>query len=183
MLSSQIKEYTKEAHQQLEKIVIGKLKNIKNDGDYATLLKYFYAYFSSLEKAIAPFIDKNVLVDFPDRRKADRLKHDIISLGGSVEDLPAVETPNIQSAAAAMGALYVMEGSVMGGSIIVGMLQTNGITKGLDFFSGYGAETQDMWQQFISALNTTAKNEQETEEIVKSAKATFTNFAKAFDRQ
>jgi heme oxygenase len=74
MLSSNIKEATKEAHLQLERIVVQKLKAIRSNADYADLLRYFYAYFSSLEKAILPYITTELLPDYKDRRNSSYIK-------------------------------------------------------------------------------------------------------------
>lgn len=181
MLSTQIKEDTKDAHLQLEKIVVTHLKMVRSETDYAHLLRYFYAYFTTLEQAIAPFITESILADFSTRRKADRLADDIMALGDSIENLPVVKMPEINSGADAMGALYVMEGSVMGGSIIIGMLQKYGITKGFEFFSGYGPDTGKMWTAFIDALNQFTHVEKQ-QEAIETARATFANFALAFQQ-
>jgi heme oxygenase len=48
MLSDKIKDATKPAHLNLEKIVVQQLKSIKNNEDYAAFLKKFYTiYFSA----------------------------------------------------------------------------------------------------------------------------------------
>lgn len=70
MLSIHIKNDTIQAHQLLEKIVVQRLKSIYSYADYAELLKYFYAYFSKLEEAIAPFITDKLLPDYKERRSA-----------------------------------------------------------------------------------------------------------------
>ena len=181
MLSTQIKEDTKDAHLQLEKIVVNHLKKVRSETDYAILLRYFYAYFTTLERTIAPFVTESILADFSTRRKADRLADDILALGESIENLPVVKMPEINSGADAMGALYVMEGSVMGGSIIIGMLQKYGITKGFEFFSGYGPATGKMWAEFIDALNQFVNTEQQ-QQAIETAKITFSNFALAFQQ-
>jgi len=180
MLSTKIKEATKEAHQQLEKKVIFKLKGIRNNADYADLLKYFYAYFNTIEQVIKPYLTEQVLPDYAMRRNSGYLKQDIKELGGSVSELPYVQAPQIGSTIEALGALYVMEGSIMGGSIIVQMLAKYGVTKGTSFFSGYGESTGEMWGKFITVLNSEAKDEKQEILAIKSANTTFSNFGKAF---
>lgn len=180
MLSTNIKETTKTAHIQLEKRVVQHLKAITSYEDYAEFLKCFYAYFSELEKVIMPFITKELLPDYKARRNSTSLKNDILESGYTVQGLPDVAMPQIGNALGAFGALYVMEGSVMGGSIIVEMLRKRGIVKGVTFFSGYGEETGKMWGTFISVLNNLTGSAQEQDIVIQAAEATFNNFGLVF---
>lgn len=180
MLSTKIKEYTKDAHQQLEKKVVLQLKNIRSNEDYAALLRYFYAYFNAVERAIKPYITEQVLPDYAERRHSGYLKADIEELGGTTEQLPAVQVPKISNVIEALGALYVMEGSIIGGSIIVQMLAKYGITQGVSFFSGYGDATAQMWGKFIAVLNEQVRDEKQENQAIKSANYTFRNFSEMF---
>lgn len=180
MLSTEIKEGTKEAHLHLEKKVIQKLKAIRSNADYADFLKHFYAYFSHLEKAIAPYITDELLPDYKQRRNSAYLKKDIEELGFDITNLPLTTVPKINSALQAMAALYVMEGSIMGGSIIVKMLEKGGITQGVSFFSGYGEATGRMWGTFIEVLNGQSNNENDEAQAIFTANETFTHFSEVF---
>lgn len=180
MLSTTIKEATKEAHLQLEKKVVQKLKAIRSNQDYADLLRHFYAYFNHLEKVIAPFITADLLPDYAQRRNSSFLQKDIEALGGNIDNLPETSVPKITNAIQALGALYVMEGSIMGGSIIVQMLAKGGITEGVSFFSGYGPATGQMWGAFITVLNACAGNDEQEAIAVQTANDTFNHFAAVF---
>ncbi len=181
MLSTKIKDATKTAHQQLEKQVVLKLKAIRSNADYAEVLKHFYAYFNAVEKAIKPYITTQVLPDYTDRRNSSYLKLDIEELGATVNDLPAAKAPEISNLQQALGALYVMEGSIMGGSIIVQMLAKYGVEKGISFFSGYGQQTGEMWAKFIAVLNANAQDETQENQSIDAANQTFGNFANVFE--
>jgi heme oxygenase len=180
MLSDKIKEATKKAHQQLEVLVVKRLKAIRGNEDYANLLKHFYAYFSRVEQAIVPFISAEVLPDHAFRRNASYLKKDIEALGGTIDELPPAQVPIITNTISALGALYVMEGSVMGGRIIVQMLEKAGITEGISFFSGYGEATGQMWQRFTAVLNSHASTEADERQAIDAANATFSKFGEVF---
>lgn len=181
MLSSTIKEATKAAHQQLEAVVVKRLKATRNNAGYADLLKHFYAYFSKVEQAIAPYITPEVLPDYKSRRNSTYIKRDIETLGFDTNSLPHAQAPAITNTAEAMGALYVMEGSIMGGKIIVQMLAKAGITQGVSFFSGYGEDTGKMWTAFIEALNKTGAANPEA--ATAAANATFSQFENVFERE
>lgn len=181
MLSTNIKEATKTAHQQLEKIVVLRMKAIRSNEDYAEFLKCFYAYFSEVEKAIAPYITAAILPDYAERRHAVYLKNDIEALGFSTDRLPAVTIPVITNTLQALGALYVMEGSIMGGSIIVQMLAKSGITNGVSFFSGYGDATRTMWEKFVTVMNAQATTIAAEAIAIAAADETFTRFGPVFE--
>jgi heme oxygenase len=180
MLSTSIKEATKEAHLNLEKKVVQKMKAIRSDADYADFLKHFYAYFNQVEQAIAPYITTELLPDHAERRNSSYLKQDIEELGSNVNDLPTATSPEINNTIQALGALYVMEGSIMGGPIIVKMLEKFGITKGVSFFSGYGEATGQMWGKFVAVLNAQANKEAEEQQAITAANDTFSNFGEVF---
>ncbi|WP_437919348.1 biliverdin-producing heme oxygenase [Sphingobacterium sp. LRF_L2] len=181
MLHLAIKEATKSGHQETEKKVVLRIKNIKTEQDYIALLKCFYAYFFAVERAIAPFITTDILPDHQTRRNSSFIKADILALGGDLDNLPVTHPPSIANSAEAMGALYVMEGSIMGGPFIVQMLQKLGISRGFSFFSGYGADAGKMWQSFTLALNAAPQNEQEEKSAVEVAQKTFLQFGAVFN--
>lgn len=182
MVSNEIKEATKVAHQQLEKTVVMRLKAIRSQADYADVLKHFYAYFHAIEQAIQPFITADVLPDYAERRNSDYIRQDIESLGGDMNDLPAAQAPEIQSVAAAFGALYVLEGSIMGGLYIVQMLQKYGLETGFSFFSGYGEETREKWATFTVHMNSAATNEDDKQTVIRTGEATFAQFEQVFEQ-
>lgn len=181
LLSARIKEETKKPHQELEKIVVLKLKGIRSEADYADFLNSFYSYFKIVEQATAQFITNEVLSDYTERRNSDYLKSDIEELGFQIKpligDLPK---PEINSLPAALGAMYVMEGSIMGGPIIVEMLKKYGVTKGFSFFSGYGSETGKMWSAFVAVLNANAAAEDAQQSAINAANDTFAKFQAYF---
>jgi heme oxygenase len=57
-----------------------------------------------------------VLLDWPARRRADLLREDLAALGLPVP--PAVAQPAFEGAAAMLGAVYVLEGSRLGGALL-----------------------------------------------------------------
>jgi heme oxygenase len=179
MIHEELRKHTTVAHQQLEKLVVSQLKTIRNKEDYASLLKIFYAYFNCLEQAIRPYISDEVLPDYAERRHAISLANDIKGLGEILTGLPEVTVPPIDNTVKALGALYVMEGSIMGGTIIIQMLARCGVTDGISFFRGYGSETGAKWASFVSVLDRYI-NEDSEQEAIEAANQTFSNFTNVF---
>lgn len=182
-LSNLIKDATKAGHQDTEKKVVLRIKQIKNERHYLELLKCFYAYFSAVERAIAPHINASTLPDHQDRRNSSYIKADIQELGGDLTNLPSASAPTVTNAVEAMGALYVLEGSIMGGPYIVQMLRKLGIDRGFAFFSGYGENSGKMWHAFTEALDKLPQSAHEEEKAVEAAVETFRKFGDVFEQE
>lgn len=179
MLREILKEKTFSAHQLTESTVIRRIKKIETEQDYADVLKCFYAYFNSLEKEIHKFVDESVLSDLNERRNSNYIKEDIETLEADISGLTAVSTPSIQTTAEALCALYVLEGSIMGGPYIVKMLEKRGMDRAFSFFNGYGANSGKMFASFVEVLN--AYSDQITEErAIQVTNETFHKFGEVF---
>lgn len=179
MLREILKKKTFSAHQLTESTVIRRIKKIEAERDYADVLKCFYAYFNSLEKEIYKYVDESILSDLKDRRNSNYIKQDLETLEADISDIKAVDIPSIQSTAEALCALYVLEGSIMGGPYIVKMLEKRGMDRAFSFFNGYGANSGQMFASFVEVLN--AYSDQITEErAIEVTNETFQKFGEVF---
>lgn len=112
------------------------------------------------------------------RLKTNLLKRDLCALGlntGEIEALPrCMNLPLLDSVAAAVGSLYVMEGSTLGGRMIVRALQQSLElpAESLSYFSSYGAEVGERWKEFREQLLGFSSPEND-ELIIYSAGQTF----------
>jgi len=180
MLTEKIRTATQQYHQETEKILIGKMKNMRSLNDYSAILKYFYGYFGGLEQQIDQYITTAHLPDYNERRKATALANDLQVLGNTQPvQATGAELPTIENELQAIGALYVIEGSTLGGQIISKMVQQHlGITdgKGLSFFNGYGEDTGKKWADFQQVLNNIATTPQDEETVIAAANDTFLKF-------
>ncbi len=178
MLSELLKEKTLNAHQRLEKKIILLLKQIEDKQDYAWILQQFYSFYKPLEALISSFIDQSVLADYAQRRKSDALLQDIKTLEADIPVSFAQKhnLPQINNHLTAMGALYVLEGSTLGGRIISGMVYKKlNLNTGFNFFNSYGEQTPVMWQKFLMALNQKQLDKNESLLVVDTAEETFNN--------
>jgi heme oxygenase len=180
MFTDHIKEATLQYHQQTEKILVGKMKAMRSKQDYVELLNDFYGYFGGLEKQIERYVNASNMADFEDRRKTAAIAVDIASMGGHIPAIAKVnELPVIDNYLKAFGALYVIEGSTLGGKIISKMVQQHlrvEGTDGLSFFNGYGDSTHKMWESFKQVLNDTPANAHEEAIVTDAANETFLKF-------
>lgn len=180
MFSERLKEETKENHQSLERILIPQIKSIRNLEDYARLLGMFYSYFGGLEKKIDAAVDKELLPDYDKRRKTSAIADDLLAIGASLPDLAADnDLPEITDHQQALGALYVIEGSALGGKIISKMIAQalgDSVQKALSFYDGYGEDTAEMWGTFKGILNEQLISNEEQTKVIRTADETFLKF-------
>ncbi|MCO5230438.1 MAG: biliverdin-producing heme oxygenase [Chitinophagales bacterium] len=183
MLRERLKEETHTAHQKTESTVVRNVKSIQNEQDYITLLKSFYAYFNAVEKELSKHIDESVLPDIKNRRNSTDIKNDIIELGGDIENLPLAKVPQINNTLEALSAMYVLEGSIMGGPYIIKMLEKQGISRAFSFFSGYGQNSGQMLGAFVQVLERYGHNPETHSKSVEVANETFINFGEVFSAE
>lgn len=179
-VASALKRKTMNAHEALEDLLIPGLRQINTTQDYGRLLTTFYGYFSPLEALIEQYLTPVQLPDIKERRKAAFLLDDLAALGHNTKNLAITShLPLLTSEAQAWGALYVSEGSTLGGRGITRMLlkQCPDLTlHHLSFFNGYGEATGPMWLRFQEMLNSLEYTESELAQTIEAANNTFLNF-------
>jgi heme oxygenase (biliverdin-IX-beta and delta-forming) len=165
---------TREAHQALEG-ALGLLDPHLTLIAYTRLLRRFYGFWVVWEPQISILLDDDALLR--PRRRLHLLAADLKMLGFSNEDLaalPRCPAPDITCRAEAFGALYVMEGSTLGGRVIGRNLERclgPACQGAATYFNGYGRQTNRMWQEFLVVLN--AMPGEDAEAAARGATATF----------
>ena len=176
-VSERIRESTFEKHKEAEEVLMSILRKIRTREDYTRILECFYGFFQPLQQQIRRYIHPGDLHDIDERRTSDKLLRDLESLGSVAESLPVCRhLPRISSKEEAFGALYVLEGSTLGGRVISRLLaavsSANLNNNHLHFFNGYGEQTGSRWKYFKEVLN----QQPNDEELVNSARETFILF-------
>jgi len=179
-----LRSETKSIHQALEKVLIPGIKQANSPEAYAGILKTFYGYFKGMEPILDAQLSDKLVPAYSKRRKSNVILEDLKSMNMSGELAVANDLPEISTVPQALGALYVLEGSTLGGRVITKMLMQNlnlTDTKHLQFFSGYGDQTEMMWGSFLETLNN-ASNDQTEDEIIQAAAETFSKFKTWIER-
>jgi heme oxygenase (biliverdin-IX-beta and delta-forming) len=183
LLTEELKECTAEVHQAAEKKMISALKKIQTTADYVRMLNWLYGFYGPVEALIRRYLTNETFPDMTKRSRAEYLLWDIKESG--VPELPpdpCEALPVIDSFHRSLGALYVLEGSTLGGQIIAGMVSRElDSLKSLSFFVGYGAETRRMWQSFKDFINRPFAAVQKLE-IIAAAEDTFITFKNWIDK-
>jgi heme oxygenase len=181
MLRDKLRSATREHHAHLER-GLDIPGSIGNATDYTRLLARMYGFYAPLECRLRTFDDvlrEHGVVMRP-RLKARKLVLDLRAFGwtpDAISTLPlCAELPCVSTDAHALGCLYVLEGSTLGGQIVVrrirNVLQIGG-DAGLAFFRGYGARTGRMWQGFVERLNAYPASDAGAAQAAQSARDTF----------
>lgn len=167
----------KEAHIKTEKTLIEKLKAINTVDDYITILTMFYGFFSPLEAQIEKHITANQLPDIGKRKRSALILSDLQQLDYKKPLTIAEDLPVIANYLQAVGVLYVLEGSTLGGQYIAQMLLQKPALKdhkdAITFFRGYEQENLAMWEIFIHHLQANLEKEEHLDIAMHSAIDTF----------
>ena len=185
MILAELKEQTREQHENLESIV-DVMNKMFTRADYEVLLTKFYRFYSAVEPKVAANDMRGNGIDASERTKLKWLERDLANLGAfdrakrlpELNDAPVLDTP-----AKAYGAMYVMEGATLGGQVITRHLKQHlDLTPetGGAFFNSYGERVGPMWKAFGSAITAFAEKNGNNGEIVQAAKDTFDSFARCF---
>ena len=89
------------------------------------------------------------------------------------EDLPLAPPVPCDSLAARFGQAYVIEGSMLGGAMLMGRLREKLKPWPLRYLQGYGADTARCWRDFLQALSEHICREEDIEAAAASAHRTF----------
>jgi heme oxygenase (biliverdin-IX-beta and delta-forming) len=176
MLADELKEHTRDVHADLEKKLLSHIQVVGDPERYRSLLILMYGYYAAVENQLDSFKDE--LPDYHRRRKSNAILSDLQTLGYPTHSLPVCDdVPVIDSLPSALGAMYVLEGSTLGGKIISKMLlrQVPTLNGSINFFRGYDDETIEMWHKFKNHLSTTV-SESNYKKAHTAAKETFLKF-------
>jgi heme oxygenase len=146
--------------------------------DYAAYLSLLYGFVKGFETNIFPLLNHSI-IDIEERRKTHLLVADLNKLG--IDEAGIVIIPDAffaevyHSNAAALGGMYVLEGSVLGGAIIYKHLQAKigveAIAGKATYFKAYGIETGSRWKKFLQAFCLASSGMEE--EVIHNASQTF----------
>jgi heme oxygenase len=150
---------------------------------YADCLSMFQAIFAALEDRLATFnASRQIEIDFEVRCRSPALRLDLAALG-RFEAKPVDLAAGPECFSEALGALYVLEGSTLGGKMILADISGRlgaSIAGATRFFEGHGAHAGAMWLAFRKALDSYANdNAAMADRIVDGATKTFQLFADA----
>jgi heme oxygenase (biliverdin-IX-beta and delta-forming) len=174
---TRLKNETRAQHQQTETLLFANklLKGTLLHREYGLLLTIHYRFHQALEAAIAAQTNFFADYDQHDRRKTPWLVADLEQAGLALPE-PATHLFAGWTGHQLLGAMYVAEGSTLGGRVIANALRQTPALSGLTscFFGGYGDQTGPRWKVFGDYLMRQSNHQDEL--IIDAANQAFGYF-------
>lgn len=167
---ARLKVETAAAHSRMESLVPLMSPTLEQDR-YRMVLRHFYGFIRSWEVWSMANVPAELRPMLMERERSNLLKADLRYFGEHLPEFlympPARDT---KSRAAFLGAMYVIEGSTLGGQHIARHVEDIlGLSPGQgdSYFRGYGDRTKLMWRQFQEVIN--AVPDDDADEVITSA--------------
>jgi heme oxygenase len=147
-----LRQETRSAHGELDGS-LGLIDRLCSPQQRAAVLAKYFRFHRAAESAIAPFLASVVDLDFAARCRS-RLIADGLGILGQEVPPDRATSFGISTQSEAFGALYVLEGSSLGGRVILKELKRRGVSlAGLGFLDPYGFNTAPRWRAFLAMLD------------------------------
>jgi heme oxygenase len=186
-----LRDTTSAIHEQIHRLAVFKLleKGELTRPLYAALLLRFYGFFRPMEGRLRkawPLLEPGAPIWRP---RSPLLLMDLEALGigqSEADCAPAAsDLPEVRSAAATLGCLYVLQGSALGGRVLARQLDVLFAADSISgrlFFAGDREWNALAWKSCCDALETYSTCPNRQTEIIEAAMKTFESFASWFDR-
>jgi heme oxygenase len=175
---SLIREATRERHQMLDESDWF-TNAIQDFNAYSNHIATLEAFYREAESSLRPFAESLTLRGFDPvgRRKGEALAAELAELSAYSKVAPDLSGafPTLPNFSAAIGCIYVLEGSTLGGMILAGRIRKR-LGWESRFYGIYGARTSEMWQSFKAALEA-ARAEVDPASLVTAAQSVFDAYA------
>lgn len=175
-----LREFTRPQHESLERNLPWNVICTSLSA-YSDFLLRFYGFFVTWEPVVESQLSEEVGHFWKPRRKAHLLQTDLEWLGRPASDVASCARPEsrslaLDSHAACLGSLYVIEGSTLGGQVISRTLESKlGLSgaNGYSYFHSYGAGVSRAWAEFKEFLSSQITTDRQNREAVAGARTTF----------
>ena len=173
-----LRSKTNDSHKKLENLPVSASilsQNLTVDG-YLHYLHLMHDVHVQTENVVFPILS-DLIPDLEQRRKTALLENDIDAMGTSKKDSKIVfKNAAAFSVACALGVMYTVEGSSLGGRFI--LKNINAVlgydeNHGAKYFAGYGNHTGSYWKNFLNILTGFEQQTGSDEEIIAGAQFAF----------
>lgn len=179
-----LREYTTDLHTALEDLPISKSitsPDISTE-EYSLYLKLMYDVVKDTEDNIYPLLQE-IITDIDNRYKSSYLQQDLnnLKVNATSNITPVSNDLTDKSAAFALGIMYVVEGSSLGGRVILKNIQSvlgYDENNGARYFAGYGQTTGSSWKNFLAMMTEYQEQTGSEAQIIAGANYAFNAIAK-----
>jgi len=152
---------------------------------YVQCLQQIYGVVAAWEERVVEIGPEWLQSALLARQRKPLLERDFAWFGVTKKDNRRPVLPEMDDLPSLFGAMYVMEGSTLGGQLIARHVETVlhlSEGQGSSYFRGHGSQTGPMWKEFCEMLKLRIPDEQ-TDAVVVSAKAMFSTFGTWMQRK
>ncbi len=155
LLLSELRLATRDQHDRIESVL--RLQDPMPIDDYRRVIAGFHDFLLAWEPRLRQALPSHLRAWFDARSRRGFAADDLRHLGETVPSHPSADAVSalaplvLDDAAAAIGSLYVIEGSALGGQVMLPRLASNlGVHpgRGACYFNGFGERTGAMWREF-----------------------------------
>lgn len=174
-LAERLRSETRTHHNRAED-AMGLMNPDVSSARYIEILQAFQSFYSLLEPQLSRFREWSELECEIESRmgKLAKIEHDLKYFNTPARGpMPRLAIENF---AQALGSMYVIEGSTLGGQVISKFLSGRfgyAPDSGADYFSGYGSETGKMWVSFKDIIARAEAAGVDQERVIEGAAKTF----------
>ncbi|MDX5325029.1 MAG: biliverdin-producing heme oxygenase [Bacteroidota bacterium] len=188
MIHERLKTETRHLHDRTEEIAGSEQimsGNITLD-EYTDILIRNYLLHLDAEMILSEWTEwvNHPEMKFQERLKTEALRRDLDILNVITDQLPMLNlSQKPENHLQALGAMYVLEGATLGGSVIHKRLSTlPQISKAgaFHYYTVYGHEIGSKWKQFLTILEGNVSLKEDEEEILKGAELGYQWVQEAF---
>ena len=177
MLSNYLKEKTATYHTEIEsKLESNKLfDGTFSDENYYKMLQVNHLFLKVYEQNIVHYLSDKDIENLASTnfQKLPLIEKDLIEL--NLAQLNTNTSVTINNRAEAFGALYVIEGSMLGGNVIAKTLKKypNLEHKNFNYFGHYGENLGVSWKAFVHYINEEFVTEDQQNQVLNGAKKAY----------
>lgn len=172
MLRERLRSATKPLHDRLD-LGLGAVINDVDKRLYTNLLIRFLGFFIPWEDRVKRALDAGPLAEmFASRSKIGWLTADLDALGfdaAARSKIPlAQDLPSVSGIGRALGSMYVIEGSTLGGVHVARRIEEKlglDANSGLRYFQSYGANRTAKWREFLEILESHSSPQVDSEAV------------------
>lgn len=176
---ARLRDGTRDLHAAAES-TMSYLGSTVDETGYRTFLERWYGFHVVLEPRLGAWHRREAVLDWDRRRKLPLLEADLGALGLDRQarlGLPRCpRVPTVSTTARALGALYVVEGSTLGGRVLRDRLRDAPLPPGcFRFLSCYGTQTGRRWRGYRTAtMSWVGDDGARADAVLSAARAAFT---------
>lgn len=152
---------------------------------YVRCLRQMYGVVAAWEDHVTTVAPEWMRATLAARRRKHLLELDLAWFGVAEYDDRRPILPEMKDLPNLIGAMYVMEGSTLGGQLIARHVESAlhlDEGQGDAYFRGHGDQTGPMWKEFCEVLKIRVSDD-DTEAVVASAKEMFAVFGEWMQRR